>query len=173
MRMGEVGYDVTTVSGSSLWQFKQPYRRLQFQKITLFNLVSKMCGFRGTSTPLSCQRKVEPQQKCHVLMRKVALSKWGPSFIPGANSRPLLSIRWQCHIIILGSQLSEIIVPWAMEALKWNPIYHTFKSRWSCQARLQHWDPFSVSCVVSADVCFLPSARIMQWLPQAAPVHSS
>ncbi len=42
---------------------------LQFQKIPLWNPVSKVCSFRGANTPLSCKRKDRPQQKCFILSK--------------------------------------------------------------------------------------------------------
>lgn len=162
--------------------------RFQVLRLASLNSHKEDCSFKRLHSLTWFQKCVvsgAPAQRCHVKERSnrnKSVTSWceklrRPNGAQVSFQVPLqgllLSIRWQCHIIILGSLLSEIIVPRAMEALKWKPIYHTFKSRWSCQARLQHWDPFSVSCVVSADVCLHPSARIMQWLPQAAPVHSS
>ncbi len=48
---------VNTVTDFAVCQFTQLERRLWFQKITLWNLVSKVYGFRDASTLLSCKRK--------------------------------------------------------------------------------------------------------------------
>ncbi len=55
-----------SVHRHSVYRFRQLERRLQFQKISLWNPVSNVCGLRGASTPLWCKRKAELQQKCFV-----------------------------------------------------------------------------------------------------------
>ncbi len=63
---------VTTFTGFLYCQFTRPERKLRFQKITLWNLVSKVCGFRSASTPLSRKRKTELQQKFTIGCKKLS-----------------------------------------------------------------------------------------------------
>ncbi len=49
---------VTAVTGFAVCQCTQLEKRLWFQKIELWNPVSKVCCFRGASTPLTCKRKL-------------------------------------------------------------------------------------------------------------------
>ncbi len=57
---------ITAFTDFAVCQFTQLERWLWFQKIALWSLVSKVCGFRGASTPLSRKMKDELQQKCRL-----------------------------------------------------------------------------------------------------------
>lgn len=56
--MAEVSHDVTVFSDTALCQFTQMVRWLDYQKITLWNLFSNVCGFRGASTLLCCVKEI-------------------------------------------------------------------------------------------------------------------
>lgn len=46
MRMGEVGHDITTFSGTLLCQSTEPKGRLHFQKVTLWDpVILTVCRF--------------------------------------------------------------------------------------------------------------------------------
>lgn len=64
LHAGEEANDVTAFSGTPRCQFTQLARGLYYQKMTLQQLFSNICGFRGAGLLLSCKQKAELQPKC-------------------------------------------------------------------------------------------------------------
>lgn len=64
LHAGEEAHDVTAFSGTPLCPFTQLVRGLYYQTMTLQQLFSNICGFRGAGLRLSCKQKAELQPKC-------------------------------------------------------------------------------------------------------------